>query len=183
MTVTTKGSHLFSLDTQTQEFELPVRGSRTLKLAGVLASPDGQRRVVLRDGGKETEVFAPGWLLPGVGALSDNGDLAVCVNSLTGPASVLTKGTMPDPSAGTDLLCRLRKNDAWQDSVVLEAPKGAFWLRDVVARPSGAFWVLYMKDRSGKLVTLPEPGDGLSRVSFDASGFGIPSLVHSLVPK
>lgn len=182
MKVTTEGSHLFSLNTETQEFELPVRGARNLKLVGILSSADGQRRVVLREAGKDVEVFPAGWLLPGVGAMSDGGTVVVCVNRLVGAATVLTRGAMPDPGAGLALMCRLRKDGMWLDGAVLTPDEGAFWLKDVMPRSGGRFWVVYMQDRSGRLVTLPEPGDGAHRVSFDDSGFGVPKMVHSLHP-
>jgi len=181
MKVTTVGSHLFSLDTKTQEFELPVRGTNRIKLVGILASPEGKRRLVLRENGKETEVFPPGWYLPGIGAVSDGGQVAVCANVLLGGASSLTKGTMPDPSAGMGLTCRLRTDGGWLDGVVLKED-GALWLTELVARSSGRFWVLFMRDRSGRLVTLPEQGDGACRVAFGEDGFGKTDLVHSLRP-
>lgn len=183
MKVSTVGGHLFSLDTQTPEFKLPVRGSSRLELAGVLSSAEGQRRLVLREGGEETEVLPGDWFLPGIGAVGEGGTVAVCANRLSGMSTVLTAGLMPDPGAGVELVCRLRQNGTWLAPVKLKGPTGAQWLGDVVARPGGQFWIVYMNDRSGRLVTLPESGDGAGRVAFGPDGFGKPILVHSLHPE
>lgn len=137
MKVTTVGSHLFSMNTETQEFELPVRGSRKSKLFGVLAAQDGRRKVVVREGDEEQVIFPADWILPGVGALSDGGELAVCVNRLSGSATIITKGSMPDPTGGLGLVCRLSREGQWLGAQLLSGKGEALWLRDVVARPGG----------------------------------------------
>ena len=170
----------FSLDTVTQEFPLTLAGSDTMSLVGRLASPEGKREIVLvLRGGEEEVVFSADWLLPAAGAVSGSGDLLVCVNRLTGKPTALTEGKMPDPRQGVELACRMRTADGWQREVLLPRGDGAHWLIKLTARRDHSFWVAFSRDKSGLMVSDPEPGDGIYRVAFKDGAFGASKLVRS----
>jgi hypothetical protein len=162
----------FQLDTTTTEVELPVHGDAASRFAGRLRSTDGRRELVLTRRNVEEVVFAVDWWLPGVAAVSDNGDVLACANRLAGEAATRLSGTMPDPRFGVDLVCRIRTSNGWQPKRILPRQEGAHWLINLTPRRDGLFWVIYSIDRSGLMLSDPEPGDAVHRIPFANGNFG-----------
>ncbi len=126
-------------------------------------------------------VFRKDWLLPAVGAVNRLGDLLVCVNRLVGAPSRLTKGDVPDPANGVDLVCRWRSTRGWAREVRIPRDGAALWLNDVVAQQDGSFRITYGVDGSGLLVDDPTEGEGLYRMRFDNGRLGEPELARRFV--
>lgn len=173
--------HLFAMDTADEIYPLVFHGSRNYALEGHLTDAEGRREIILRnvrEGTIEELVFPSGWLLPAVGAMNERGDILVCVNRLVGSPTTLTKGTMPDPMQGIDLVCRWRSKRGWSNEIKLLRKSAGQWLYDITARRSGSFWVSFSNDKSGLLVDDPEHGDGMYRVQFSRGRFEIPTVAR-----
>jgi hypothetical protein len=101
------GTYLFSMETEPEIVELTLHGTVKDRLAGRLADDEGRRKIVYYgpDYRAPQTLFAADWLLPAVGAVNKAGEMLVCVNRLVGAPSVLTKGNVPDPANGVDLVC------------------------------------------------------------------------------
>jgi len=175
----------FEMDKTTPEVELPVHGDADSRFAGRLRSTDGRRELVFSRREVEEVVFPVDWWLPGVAALSDNGDILACANRLSGKASTRLSGTMPDPRFGVDLVCRVKTPSGWQPERVLPRLRGAHWLVNITPRREGRFWVIYSSDQSGLMLSAPEPGDAVQRVPFSKGEFGASKVAYEfpLPPK
>lgn len=175
----------FQLDNSTPEIELPVHGDAASRFAGRLRSTDGRRELVLTRRNIEEVVFAMDWWLPGVAAVSDNGDVLACANRLVGKHATRLSGAMPDPRLGVDLVCRLRTSSGWQPERILPRQEGAHWLVNLTPRRNGLFWVVYSIDRSGLMLSDPEPGDAVHRIAFADGKFGTSEVAYEfpLPPK
>jgi len=168
----------FSLDRTTPEVELPVIGDNSHRLFGRLRSEDGKREIVWAGREEERVLFETGWWLPGVAAVNDSGEVLVCANRPVGPSTRLTAGNMPDPRFGVDLVCRWRKGAQWAPPVTLPRGQGAVWLVNLTPRRGGRFWIIYSTDRSGLLLSDPEPGDAIWRAEFSQGRFGRPEKAY-----
>lgn len=170
--------NLFGLNTDKIEYELTLHGTRSYRLVGRLASPDGKREILLNKTGARIteEVFSADWLLPAVGAVNANGNMLVCVNRLAGEPSSLTEGNMPDPTQGVDLMCRIRVNGIWENEVTLPRHATGHWLYDVTVVPGGGYRVAYSGDSTGLMVDDPQDGDGMYRVVFEHGVFRKPAM-------
>ncbi len=177
------GPWLFAMETTPEVLPLTLHGSSQQRLAGRLADRDGRREIVHYGKNREAPqvVFRKDWLLPAVGAVNRLGDLLVCVNRLVGAPSRLTKGDVPDPANGVDLVCRWRSTRGWAREVRIPRDGAALWLNDVVAQQDGSFRITYGVDGSGLLVDDPTEGEGLYRMRFDNGRLGEPELARRFV--
>ena len=83
---------LFSVDTQTRAFDVPIAGGNDYSVSAVLVGSEGRRRLELARGDFAREVIRPtGWVILGAGAQSDD-TLCVCWSELNGRPSNLTVG-------------------------------------------------------------------------------------------
>ena len=177
------GPWLFAMETTPKMLELKLRGSSRARLAGRLASHDGRREIVFYGAKRQAPkvIFGADWLLPAVGAKNSAGEILVCVNRLVGETSELTKGDMPDPANGVDLVCRWRASRGWAREIVVPRRGAALWLSDVVARRDGSFRITYGRDQTGILVDDPAQDEGVYRVRFDRGRLGEPELASRFV--
>lgn len=169
---------LFALDVATHEMASIVHGDAGLELRGVLASPGGQRTLVLVREGQREIVAAAGWHLSPVAAVR-GGALLVCWNRLTGPAS--PSGGMPHPSHGLALICRQRDAAGWSAELDAAGDNVPRWLRDLDADATGVT-LTYLRDAAGWLVRPDAPGDGLYQRRFEAGSFADERLVAPALP-
>lgn len=178
-----EGPWLFAFETEPEIVGLTLHGTDQARLAGRVADRDGRREIVYYGAEREAPktIFDADWLLPAVGAASSTGEMLVCVNRLVGEPSDLTKGDMPDPAGGVDLVCRWSGPRGWtRELVVPRRQAAALWLSDVVALRDGSFRITYSKDMTGLLVDDPTgtEGDGVYRLGFDRGRFGEPEMAH-----
>ena len=177
------GSWLFAMETTPELLPLTLHGSSQERLAGRLADREGRREIVHygKDRQAPQVIFRKDWLLPAVGAVNRLGDMLVCVNRLVGAPSRLTRGDMPDPANGVDLVCRWRSTRGWAREVTIPRDGAALWLTDVVATRDGTFRITYGKDGTGLLVDDPAEGEGIYRLRFDNGRLGEPELASRFV--
>lgn len=177
------GPWLFAMETTPELLALTLHGSSQERLAGRLADREGRREILHygKDRQAPQVIFRKDWLLPAVGAVNRLGDMLVCVNRLVGAPSRLTRGDVPDPANGVDLVCRWRSTRGWAREVTIPRDGAALWLTDVVATKDGAFRITYGKDGSGLLVDDPADGEGIYRLRFDNGRFGEPELARRFV--
>lgn len=155
-----QGTDLIQWDTVTPEFSLPIAGT-SATVAGVLTSPQGRRRVELRESGRVVVLAESGWNLPAAGALAPSGERVVCWNVMLGPER--SGARPPHPTRGVALRCR--SVGPGGVSPVLDATERgmlATWMRGVSLR-DGQLWVRYLRDRTGWLVVL----DARDRGSYE----------------
>lgn len=149
---------LFSVDTQTRTFDVPIAGGADYNVSAVLVGTEGQRRLELARGDFGREVIRPtGWVILGAGAQSDD-TLCVCWSELNGHPSNLTVGQLPDPTDGVDLRCRFRTKAGWSKATDAAPEAPIAWLQDVTVDGDG-FLLTYRRD-SGLLVLDTSSGDG-----------------------
>jgi len=173
-----EGDWLFAMETTPELLELPFHGSSLERLAGRLTDEEGRREIVFY-GAKiraPKVLFRSDWLLPAVGAVNRTGEALVCVNRLVGAPTELTKGNVPDPANGIDLVCRWRSSRGWSREYLIPRRGAALWLTDVVAVRGGTFRVTYGEDSTGQLVDDAALDEGIYRVSFDRGRLGKPEL-------
>jgi hypothetical protein len=177
------GPWLFAMETTPELLALTLHGSSQERLVGRLADRDGRREIVHYGKNRQAPkvIFRKGWLLPAVGAVNRLGDLLVCVNRLVGATSRLTKGDMPDPANGVDLVCRWRSTRGWTREVRVPREGAALWLSDVVAQKDGSFRITYGVDGTGLLLDDPAEGEGTYRMRFENGRFGEPELARRFV--
>lgn len=172
----------YHMEVEQAETALPVAGSAQHQLLGRLASPDGKRVLVMRfpDGGEE-EVAPAGWYALGAAAVRYGGEIAACFNELVGAPSSLTRGEVPDPRNGVDLVCRVRGADGWGVAMRPKRTEGALWLANLVGH-AGGFNVVMFKDLRGTLIGDVLPGEGKFGVLLTADGMGEPEFLEAVGP-
>ncbi len=170
------GTYLFSMETEPEIVELTLHGTVKDRLAGRLADDEGRRKIVYYgpDYRAPQTLFAADWLLPAVGAVNKAGEMLVCVNRLVGAPSVLTKGNVPDPANGVDLVCRWRSGRGWSREFKAPRRSAALWLTDVLAMRDGTFRIVYAEDATGLMVDDASRDEGIFRLIFDRGRFGEP---------
>ncbi len=173
--------HLFSVDSRTSAYAFPVDGAPGVELVGQLAGPGGQRRILYGPVGAATEVLAEGWLLPPVAAADASGRTIACWNELTGGTTDLTEGSLPDPTQGLSLLCRLREGEVWGAATRLGSGFTASWLKTIEAQGAGSFRVAYYAD-GGLFVRPTSADDGDYAQLLGPAGPGEVELVARVDP-
>jgi hypothetical protein len=174
--VVVEGDWLFAMELTPENLDLTLHGTSLDRLSGKLADDEGRRTILYYGPDFRTPqtVFKADWYLPAVGARNSQGEMLVCVNRLVGAPSALTKGSMPDPSNGVDLVCRWHSARGWSREVRVPRTGAALWLSDVVALREGKFRIVYSDDGTGLMVDDPDEDrvDGTYRVEFDRGRLG-----------
>lgn len=176
--VQVEGDWLFAMETTPEVLELPMHGTNQERLAGRLADHEGRREIAYYGANRQAPkvLFRPDWLLPAVGAVNRVGEALVCVNRLIGAPTELTKGNVPDPANGVDLVCRWRSSRGWSREYLVPRSGAALWLTDVVAKRDGTFRITYAEDGTGQLVDDATRDEGVYRLEFDKGRLGDPEL-------
>ena len=154
---------LFSVDTETSVFELPVSGTDETVLAAVLSDSKGRRRIELREpDAPSVTVRDSSWGILAAGA-SRGDSLCVCWSELGGAPSTITEGGLPDPTEGLQLFCRFRTAGGWSSPFDLAPEASAAWIQRVEVDAEG-YRVHYRRDSGWLLLDSSELDGNYSRV-------------------
>lgn len=163
-----------AVDTSRTEVPAVLRGAPGYALIGRLASPDGQREIVLEaPDGSRMLIATADWNILAGGVSSDGRHLSICWNVLTGPHA--KGGEPPDPADGLELRCRYGVDNDYGPPVRMDESVPV-WLQDLTSRDVSNFTVDYYRDSRGTLLGARQPGDGKYRRPFNGvTGFGTPT--------